>query len=732
VPSPARSPASRGADAGVADARFQAADLSPYFGAGALAKARSQLDAGLFVEARASLEGQGDSPPVRYLRATAAEGAADHATAAQEWTALARDYPVLADRCALYAGRSGEALSDWEAAAARYASVGADSLLFADARLGLSRALRQQQDLEGARKALGPIAEKPAPMWGRDVGAEALLAISDLAREGKDRKGEKQALTRLWSSHPLSPQGEEAGRRLGGAAKLPRDAAVARAEVLIEAHRNRPGIAVLEPLLPGFKLPDPLACRAHFAYGKGLRKERQHTRAVAALTPVVEGCKDPDLRARALYTLGQSKAIVEVGGAPATYETLARDYPAHSFADDALFFAADCYVKGGDPESAVKRIEELAARYPTGDFLAEGLFKAFWIRRSQKKAGAVSYLDRLEKQFATADETYEVERARYWRARTLEAGGDQKGAGEIYEALALEHPATYYGLISRWRLDGLDPARAAKVAAGLLFPAKGTGPFPLRAGPLGESAHFAAGVELLRLGFTGAASEELLAANRPGLPAESLRLLVHVLAAAGDARGAHAVSRVSLRKDLTGRITAESRPVWEVAYPVPFRELIEKHSKAANGLDPDLLQALMREESALDPKALSWAGALGLTQLMPSTAYSMAAQLKMKMPSTQAILDPDLNIQLGATYLAGLSKRYRGVRQFALAGYNAGQSAVDRWRKERPAEELDVWVENIPLAETRGYVKRVLRSYNTYQLLYPAPPQPPTPELGAK
>src|SRR5262249_50826128 len=129
-------------------------------------------------------------------------------------------------------------------------------------------------------------------------------------------------------------------------------------------------------------------------------------------------------------------------------------------------------------------------------------------------------------------------------------------------------------------------------------------------------------------------------------------------------------------------------------------------------------QALMREESALDPRALSWAGALGLCQLMPATAAEVAAQLNLPRPSTAALLEPELNLRLGARYLSDLVYRAQGVKQYALAGYNAGEGSVRRWRRDFGDADLDAWVENIPVQETRGYVKRVLRSYATYKLLY--------------
>jgi soluble lytic murein transglycosylase len=132
----------------------------------------------------------------------------------------------------------------------------------------------------------------------------------------------------------------------------------------------------------------------------------------------------------------------------------------------------------------------------------------------------------------------------------------------------------------------------------------------------------------------------------------------------------------------------------------------------------------MREESALDPRALSWAGALGLCQLMPATAREVAGKLKLKSPYTADLLEPELNIRLGARYLSDLVIRAKGIKQYALAGYNAGEGSVARWKNENPKAALDEWVENIPVQETRAYVKRVLRSYNTYKLLY-APSETP-------
>lgn len=703
-------------------------DLAPYFATGKRAEAKAAFDRGLWDKARALLDGEKDDAPVRYLRALAALKANDFAFASKEFAALSKSYAPMADRCRIWGAQAYEMLRDYGAAGALYAAVPEGARLWPDARMGLSRTRRLGRDWKTAVDVLKPFVDRPAPPYGRDLGAEALLFLADAwgakkEKDPKDKKAEgfeKEALLKLWANHPVHPWEDKAEKRLGDVSKVPTEWKVARAEALIEAHRNDKGVALLEPLLGSLKIPDPVACRAHAAFGKAQRKLRKHARGVQVLAQVVKDCKDPDLRARALYTYSYSRGIVEPAGAIASWLQLATQFPGHAYADDALFMAADGFQKVGQLEKALETYDLLIARYPEGDQFAEGMFRQFWVLRAQgKKDLAAARLDALSRRFVLTEDAFERERADYWRGRMHEDAGDKKAAAAAYAAIIQQHPASYYGLQSSERLGVLDPAEAARVAQMVKAPAKADPVFPLYTGPLGEERGFIAAVELLRLGFPEQVASEVLGLDRANLPPDSVRLLVTVLHLANEQRAAHGVARLWLKGDLSGRITPANRAFWEIAYPNAFRELILKHSDAADKLDPDLLQALMREESALDPRALSWAGAMGLCQLMPATAAGVAAQLKLKRPSTEMLLEPDLNIRLGSRYLADLIKRQKGIKQYALASYNAGEGAVAKWRRAAgPQASLDEWVEMIPLAETRGYVKRVLRSWVTYKMLY--------------
>ena len=146
------------------------------------------------------------------------------------------------------------------------------------------------------------------------------------------------------------------------------------------------------------------------------------------------------------------------------------------------------------------------------------------------------------------------------------------------------------------------------------------------------------------------------------------------------------------------------------AYPVAVLASAKRESLSAA-----LLWAIMRQESAYQRAARSKAGAMGLLQLLPSTA----SRLNGSPVAETALTDPDLNVRLGARYLRGLIAEF-GDPRAAMAAYNAGEEAVRRWLRDRPVVD-DLWVELIPYRETRDYVKQVYTIWRRYEALYGVP-----------
>ena len=157
--------------------------------------------------------------------------------------------------------------------------------------------------------------------------------------------------------------------------------------------------------------------------------------------------------------------------------------------------------------------------------------------------------------------------------------------------------------------------------------------------------------------------------------------------------------------------------VWQMFYPIKYENIFFREAKKYD-LDPYLLIALARQESALNPQAVSPAKAYGIMQLLFSTAKIVAGQLNLQQPSPETLYHPDLNIRLGTKYLTDRLTQFKGDVDAALASYNAGPHRIILWQSEGNYLEPAEFVENIPFTETRNYVKIIHRNYWVYKKLY--------------
>jgi soluble lytic murein transglycosylase len=145
-----------------------------------------------------------------------------------------------------------------------------------------------------------------------------------------------------------------------------------------------------------------------------------------------------------------------------------------------------------------------------------------------------------------------------------------------------------------------------------------------------------------------------------------------------------------------------------VLRPVFYQDKINLYSKQY-GIDPLLVVSMIKVESNFSKSAKSRDGAVGLMQLMPSTARQLAAELGYEDFTNEALTDPDVNIRLGVYYISKLRKEFHNNEILTLAAYNAGMGKAEEWDKENPLLEVDV--NDIPYPETREYVKNVRSNY---------------------
>ncbi|MBI5666337.1 MAG: transglycosylase SLT domain-containing protein [Nitrospirae bacterium] len=155
------------------------------------------------------------------------------------------------------------------------------------------------------------------------------------------------------------------------------------------------------------------------------------------------------------------------------------------------------------------------------------------------------------------------------------------------------------------------------------------------------------------------------------------------------------------------------RELLPYSYPPAYWDTVRRAADS-NNLDAFLIAALIREESRFDPDVVSWAGAVGLMQLMPSTANSLKKEIKISLKDRSQLKDPQKNILLGSYYLSQLISEFKEL-PLAIAAYNAGKYKLRQWMSRFNSEDLAEFTENIPYKETRKYVQRVLKSYWQYR-----------------
>ena len=163
-------------------------------------------------------------------------------------------------------------------------------------------------------------------------------------------------------------------------------------------------------------------------------------------------------------------------------------------------------------------------------------------------------------------------------------------------------------------------------------------------------------------------------------------------------------------------------------FPMPFRNAVVKRAGDIN-LDPAYVYGLIRQESRFIMDARSGVGASGLMQVMPATARWTAKKIGLTNFTADQITDRDTNIAIGTGYLKLVLDDFAGSMPLAAAAYNAGPSRPRAWRNGAVVETA-IWAENVPFAETRDYVKKVLSNTTNYAAILTGQPQSLKNRLG--
>jgi soluble lytic murein transglycosylase len=439
----------------------------------------------------------------------------------------------------------------------------------------------------------------------------------------------------------------------------------------------------------GFARAAPLADSDRLTHGTVLARLGRHPEAIAVFRSIKSG----ELLAKSGYQ--RARSLLRIGTRDAAMAALRQVFDSRTgdsaTAASAGFYRADLLVDSGDEGAARAAYLEVAKRFPGTSHGSRAAFQAALILYLQDDAGgAARELRALTEQ--PGDRT-EATAAMYWSGRAMQAAGDSAGARARWQTVIDRFPSSYYAVPAAVRL-GVPPTA---VTADSLPP------------PDAEViATVERGALLERLGLRVEARFEH---DRVSRSAESAPATLQAVAAAFSTRGLTARAyRLATRSG--------DAALQRLRFPLPQISGFLDEAREA-GIDPLLAAALIRQESGFDPGARSAADARGLMQVLPGVGAALAHADGLREWESALLYEPELNLRFGLQHLAVALRRFPSLEP-ALAGYNAGTRAAERWLRLTGAKaDPEVYIERIQFAETRDYVRRILRNLAVYRALYP-------------
>ena len=515
---------------------------------------------------------------------------------------------------------------------------------------------------------------RPSAPSGKFVLARAL------ARDGEFEQA--SALAReLWREDDLNDWLEGQARKELSELLSPQDHQY-RADRMFYAGRSGASLRAAE--LAGKDVAALAKARMAASVGRG------DSKLIAALPPAMQ--KDPGLVFARVRYLRKSNKFAEAAAAlreaPTAPEKLV---DGETWWKERLLIGRKLLDKG-DTKRAYEAFAGHSAKTASSQVEAE--FHAGWI--------ALRFLDDIdaaERHFdravAIAETPHQKSRAEYWRARAAEArhSPEQNDIARAHYREASNYSTTFYGQLALAKIgSNVSPVRPS--------------PEPAAGDARDEAVRV---VELL----IAVGEKEAMGA----LAAEAAKHLEspeQVAALAVAAERAH-----DARFSLTLGKLASYRGVWidDAAFPT-FG--VPAFTALPGSAPKSLVFAVARQESAFDPHVVSIAGAVGLMQMLPSTARHTAALAHVGYDPHRLIAEPAFNAQLGASFLGELLGTEKGSYILTLAAYNAGPGRAAQWINaygdpRHPNVDPIDWVERIPLSETRNYVQRVLENFVVYR-----------------
>ncbi len=352
-------------------------------------------------------------------------------------------------------------------------------------------------------------------------------------------------------------------------------------------------------------------------------------------------------------------------------------------------------------DKSINLYNEIVEKYPNSEFAPEALWELFW--NKYKNKNYISAQELALKHLKTYPNVQSTKKMMFWYAKTLIKQNKIQEANAVLSKLNTKYPDEYYGLRAEYIINQKNDFW--KTNQHIKLPVqKEDLAFPISLSQLNIKD-----VKLINTLFEMGDYELWLDADYNN------KIVKSWFEAKKDKKSA---SIVLARDEISSMSVKPSilSAAYKLAYPLYYTDEINIAAQKLN-LDPYLITGLIREESYFNEHAKSSSNAIGLMQLIPATANYMSSKLSMDINSLADLENPKVNLYIGCNYLKYLKDKFNNDL-YAVAAYNGGEGAVQKWINTFKTNDLDEFIENIPYDETRHYVKKVFRSYHMYKKIY--------------
>ena len=507
--------------------------------------------------------------------------------------------------------------------------------------------------------------------------------------------------------------------------KVTRSQRVAHGIVLYNHGRFTDAIAVFRKVAP--RKNDKLTGQAVYFTGRAYHRRRKYDLAIREYNKVVTLYPASSYLTRALYqTTICYRRKKQPHIAQNRLKAFVKDYSWSELAHKALFDLGWVQENEEHFDEALGSYRQLTLKYPSSRFASDAYWRIGWIQFKRKQ------YDESMKTFASLMRLFPRNRlamaAHFWTAKCYERKNQHETAKRIYREVLGAH---YWYYSSR--------AEAVLRQMGEKLESTKNSPVSNRVNSVPNHSKWKqVGLErsarigkLMELKFYDDAITEIrgeVKSERGDQNANYYNLIVCYQKKRRFNEAYDYAQQLSTLASIRDENRAIPLELYQLLYPIYYRDIINKYSKKYE-MDPLFVAAMILEESRFGAESVSWAGAMGLMQIMPQTGRELARQLKIRRFEKSILLNPSVNIQMGTKYMKFLMDRFQDNHALVAGAYNGGPGRMGRWMKERGLADLDEFIEDIAIDETRRHIKKVIDSYYVYQKLYPSETELREPQI---